>query len=326
MYGPTECTITATKFNCETNANYSRNVPIGSALPHTGCLVRAKGDICHPVSVPGELQLAGPKLARGYIARPDLTAKAFQYHDHQRLYATGDRVRWLLGGDLEFLGRVDFQIKLNGQRIEAGEIEAAARSAEGRPGSSGRPLPLRGRRPQRRGASRGVGARPAPAPPAAAAGGGAAARKGVECRVRCALLELRAVAKGVVGRATATRAATGQRPITIAVISAQTQSTRARVDQGAGRLPLGFAPEGQEISFDLDWLSAHAYDRADGGASRAPGAAADDRTPCATGLDARKGQHELIADGARAALDVRRSDPHEARNVAQDQPERPTHE
>lgn len=70
---------------------------------------------------------------------------------------------------------------------------------------------------------------------------------------------------------TGTRAANGQRLITIADIPAETHITSARVDQGAGRLHLGFAPEGQEISFDLDWLSAHAYDRADGGASRAPG-------------------------------------------------------
>ena len=69
----------------------------------------------------------------------------------------------------------------------------------------------------------------------------------------------------------ATRAANGQRLITIADIPAETHVTSARVDPGAGRLHLGFAPEGQEISFDLDWLRAHAYDRAEGDTPRAPG-------------------------------------------------------
>jgi non-ribosomal peptide synthetase component F len=78
--------------------------------------------------VPGELYLGGPKVSLGYAGRKDLTAKAYMHMDSVvsggRMYATGDRVRWLPSGDLEFLGRVDFQIKLNGQRIEAGEIEA----------------------------------------------------------------------------------------------------------------------------------------------------------------------------------------------------------
>ncbi|MEC8275544.1 MAG: TauD/TfdA family dioxygenase, partial [Pseudomonadota bacterium] len=69
----------------------------------------------------------------------------------------------------------------------------------------------------------------------------------------------------------ATRAANGQRLITIADIPPQTHVTSARVDPGAGRLHLGFAPEGQEISFDLDWLRAHAYDRADNDRQRKPG-------------------------------------------------------
>ena len=98
-------------------------------MSNTACVLL----LFKPIGVPGELHLAGPKLARGYIGRPDLTARSFRHHSslHQRLYATGDRARWLPSGDLEFLGRIDFQIKLNGQRIEPGEIQAAARSAAG---------------------------------------------------------------------------------------------------------------------------------------------------------------------------------------------------
>ena len=91
-----------------------------------------------PVGVVGELHLSGSKLARGYVGGPDLTSRSFVYGLDRRLYSTGDRARWLGSGELEFLGRVDFQIKLNGQRIEVGEIEAVLRQAEG-VGSAGMP-------------------------------------------------------------------------------------------------------------------------------------------------------------------------------------------
>ena len=88
-----------------------------------------------PIGIPGELYLGGPKVARGYIGRPDLTTTSFvqvaSLPEAGRLYKTGDRVRWLEDGNLEFLGRVDFQIKLNGQRIEVGEIESVLRQVKG---------------------------------------------------------------------------------------------------------------------------------------------------------------------------------------------------
>jgi len=128
-YGPTEATVIATW----TDLLPGRPVTIGRALPHVRTYVLdAQGRIC-PIGVPGELHLGGLGLSAGYLGRPDLTAERFIPNPHAegpstaRLYRTGDRVRFNAAGDLEFLGRLDAQVKLRGYRIELEEIEASLR-------------------------------------------------------------------------------------------------------------------------------------------------------------------------------------------------------
>ena len=135
-YGPCEVTIQSNIFELELDAvgvpNFQGTVPIGPVVSNTRGYVLDSGGGTVPIGVAGELYLGGPKVARGYIGRDDLTNAAFvnvaSLPNTGRLYKTGDRVRWLPDGNLEFLGRVDFQIKLHGQRIEAGEIEVVLRS------------------------------------------------------------------------------------------------------------------------------------------------------------------------------------------------------
>ncbi len=126
-YGPTESVISATAHRITGPVD---RVPIGRALGgRHAYVVDADGDLV-PSGVPGELLIGGPELAHGYLGRPALTASRFvpdPFADGGRLYRTGDRVRRLPDGDLEFLGRVDDQISLRGMRIEPGEIEAVLR-------------------------------------------------------------------------------------------------------------------------------------------------------------------------------------------------------
>jgi thioesterase domain-containing protein len=126
-YGPTEATIYATLAVCR--GEYRREPPIGRPVDNMRAhVLEARGRLA-PVGVPGELYLGGDGLARGYLARPALTAERFVPDPFgpsgERLYRTGDLVRRLPDGELEFLGRVDGQIKIRGLRIEIGEVEAA---------------------------------------------------------------------------------------------------------------------------------------------------------------------------------------------------------
>jgi natural product biosynthesis luciferase-like monooxygenase protein len=124
MYGPTEATVWAT------TSQLARGAPvhIGRPLPGYQAYVVDLQLQLAPIGVPGELLLGGPAVARGYHQRPELTAERFPAHrfgGSGALYRTGDLVRWRANGELEFLGRLDNQVKLRGRRIELGEIEAA---------------------------------------------------------------------------------------------------------------------------------------------------------------------------------------------------------
>ncbi|WSJ02086.1 amino acid adenylation domain-containing protein [Nocardia sp. NBC_01329] len=126
LYGPTEAAVDVT-FHEVTDADSSM-VPIGGPVFNTRVYVLDGRLRPVPVGVAGELYLAGVQLARGYVARPDLSADRFvadPFETDARMYRTGDLVRWNSAGELEYLGRTDFQVKLRGLRIELGEIESA---------------------------------------------------------------------------------------------------------------------------------------------------------------------------------------------------------
>ncbi|MEO3808387.1 amino acid adenylation domain-containing protein [Sphaerisporangium sp. B11E5] len=126
-YGPTEATVICTNYVCP-GTPLEGTVPIGAALPHQRTYVLNKRLRPVPVGVAGQLYIAGAGLAHGYLNRPGLTAERFLPDPYsgrpgERMYASGDLVRWRPDGLLEFLGRTDRQVKLRGQRIELGEIE-----------------------------------------------------------------------------------------------------------------------------------------------------------------------------------------------------------
>ncbi len=126
-YGPTETTVCASMY--DTGGDTSKEPPIGRAVDNFQLYVLDKNWQAVPIGVPGELCVGGVGLARGYLKRPHLTADKFipdpfSGRKGSRLYRTGDLVRYLPDGNLEFMGRIDFQVKLRGFRIELGEIEA----------------------------------------------------------------------------------------------------------------------------------------------------------------------------------------------------------
>ena len=124
LYGPTECTVDATV------RLISGTAPtLGRPLLNTQVYVLGVEQELLPPGVAGELYLAGAGVARGYLGRPELTAARFIPHPYSdeagaRLYRTGDVVRWNAKGELEYLGRADEQVKIRGNRLELGEVEA----------------------------------------------------------------------------------------------------------------------------------------------------------------------------------------------------------
>jgi amino acid adenylation domain-containing protein len=141
MYGPTETTIWSAVYQVEAAQNWEAGIesaeapsviPIGRAIANTQFYVLDRHQHPVPVGVPGELHIGGAGLAVGYMNRADLTAEKFIPNPFftegstphaSRLYKTGDRVRYRPDGTLEFLGRIDYQVKVRGFRIELGEIE-----------------------------------------------------------------------------------------------------------------------------------------------------------------------------------------------------------
>ncbi len=123
-YGPTESTITATTYNTALLSDEANSVPIGRPIANTKIYILDKNQHIVPKGVAGELHIGGISLARGYLNRPELTAAKFIYLFNQRLYKTGDLVRYRSDGNIEFIGRIDNQVKIRGFRIELGEIES----------------------------------------------------------------------------------------------------------------------------------------------------------------------------------------------------------
>ncbi|MGH7927237.1 MAG: non-ribosomal peptide synthetase, partial [Candidatus Binatia bacterium] len=130
-YGPTEASVDVTHWKCKPNSD-EQNIPIGGAIGNTAIYVLDPHLNPLPIGIPGELHIGGIGLARGYLNQPELTAEKFIPNPFgcepgSRLYKTGDLARYRPDGNIEFLGRLDHQVKVRGLRIELGEIEAALR-------------------------------------------------------------------------------------------------------------------------------------------------------------------------------------------------------
>src|SRR5260221_42031 len=128
LHGPTECAVDVSYWPCPRRRDV---VPIGKPVSNTRLYVLDERLSPTPVGVPGELYLAGVQVGLGYHRRDDLTSERFvpdayrPTHESSaaRMYRTGDRARWRADGTVEYLGRLDFQVKVRGVRIELGEVE-----------------------------------------------------------------------------------------------------------------------------------------------------------------------------------------------------------
>ena len=138
VYGPTECSVDSTSFEVtKTSLEILEEIPIGKPMPNHYIYILGKETRVQPIGVPGELYIAGHGVARGYLNNPGLTNEKFllnryyrsnrshrSYFTHKSyLYRTGDLARWLADGNIQFIGRIDHQVKIRGHRIELGEIE-----------------------------------------------------------------------------------------------------------------------------------------------------------------------------------------------------------
>jgi amino acid adenylation domain-containing protein len=134
-YGPTETAVVAAHWQCERESE-RKIVPIGKPIANTQVHLLDQNQERVPIGVAGELHIGGVGLARGYFANPGLTAEKFVPDPFSsvagaRLYKTGDVARYLPDGNIEFLGRIDQQVKVRGFRIELEEIEAVLKQYAG---------------------------------------------------------------------------------------------------------------------------------------------------------------------------------------------------
>ncbi len=128
-YGPTETTVSATVYEPSESLHPDAEVPIGHAIANLQTYILDRNLQPSPIGIAGELYIGGVGLSRGYLNRPDITAKRFipnpfSTKSKDRLYKTGDVARYLPDGNIEFIGRSDFQIKIRGFRVEPIEIES----------------------------------------------------------------------------------------------------------------------------------------------------------------------------------------------------------
>ena len=138
-YGPTETTIgslTARVGDADLETRRSMTAPIGTPIANTRSYILGRDMNPVPVGGRGELQISGEGVARGYLGRPDLTAERFipnpfEQNGGERVYRTGDVVRYLSDSKIEFLGRADDQVKVRGYRVELGEIQAVLNGRRG---------------------------------------------------------------------------------------------------------------------------------------------------------------------------------------------------
>ncbi len=127
LYGPTEATVYATRYSITENDCLKTFIPIGKPIQNLNAFILDSNQQITPIGVEGELCLSGVGLARGYLNNPELTNTKFlqnPFVSGERLYRTGDLCKWLSDGNIEYLGRLDHQVKIRGHRIELGEIEA----------------------------------------------------------------------------------------------------------------------------------------------------------------------------------------------------------
>lgn len=130
LYGPTEASIDVTYYNC--TLEETGDIPIGKPIDNTTIYILQGEELCG-IGMPGELCIGGIGVAKGYLNRPELTQEKFipNPFGEGTLYRTGDVAYWGHDGNVEFCGRADDQVKVRGQRIELGEVEAAIRKLDG---------------------------------------------------------------------------------------------------------------------------------------------------------------------------------------------------